>query len=145
MPWQILQAIAAALALISTANGYRTDIGANVSLEAVQDPAATKEGIVLGTLAITRPNLPDNKNPNLQQRSFDFIVEAAVPISPSDGVVPAFQRMHDVIEDIEQALDPMPLVKGALRPQFSEIAILDRPNGLNAVVAQCIFSVDYRR
>jgi hypothetical protein len=145
-PWAILQAIETALQQISTANGYRTDIGATVSLEKVQNPADVAEGITLYSDALTRPDEPDNRNTRIKTREFELIIEAAVPVTMASGVVPAHQRMHDIIEDIEQAFAAgVPSTPGAIPAEFREVIFADRPQGLAAVVAQYIMVAKYRR
>lgn len=144
-PWLTLLAIQTALQGIRTAAGYRTDIGANVSLEETQGPADTTEGITLYSLALTRPDEPDNANAAVKTREFEFTIEPVTPITMTGGVVAAHQRMHDIIEDIEQALTVVPSTPGAIPAKFREVVFATRPAGLNAVMAQYIMSGRYRR
>jgi hypothetical protein len=145
-PWLILQALEAALQQITVANGYRTDIGSTVSLEKVQDPADVTEAIVIYSGPITKPDEPDNRNTRIKTREFEIIIEAAVPVTMDAGVVPAHQRMHDILEDIEQALSPdVPSTPGAIPPVFRETIWADRPAGLAAIVMQYVMDAKYRR
>lgn len=145
-PWAILTLVAAALAQIRVANGYRTDIGASVELEAVQNPTAVSEGITLYSSALLRPDEPGNHNAAISTRDFEFVIEAAVPLAAADGVVPAHARIHDIIADIEQAFDAgVPTTDGAIPAVFQDVVFLDRPAGLAAIVAQYTMTARYRR
>jgi len=144
-PWLILQALESALQRITIANGYRTDIGITVSLENTQDPEDTSEGITLFTLDLTRPENPNNHNTAIRDRELMFVIEAATPINTDNGVVRAHQRMHEIIEDIEQALTPVPGAAGSIPAQFSEAKFLERPRGVSVVAAQYIMTARYRR
>jgi hypothetical protein len=144
-PWTILQALETALQQITLANGYRTDIGTTVSMENTQDPEDTAEGITLFSLELVRPAIASNHNTAIRDREFTFVIEAATPCNTTNGVVPAHQRMHLIIEDIEQALTPVPGAAGSIPPQFAEVKFLDRPEGIPVVAAQIIMTARYRR
>lgn len=144
-PWLTLLAIQTTLQDIRIANGYRTDIGADVALEEVQDPADTTERLTIYTLALTRPDEPDNHNAAVKTREFEFAIEAITPLTMTVDVVAAHQRMHDIIEDIEQALTVVPSTPGAIPARFREAVFATRPAGLSAVAAQYIMAGQYRR
>lgn len=141
-PWQILQAVQTRLAGIMVANGYRTDAGANVLLEGVQDTADDVARLTLYSLGISRPaqDRPDGKG-----RVFEFVIEATVPCVGAAGVVPAHQRAHEILADIEQAFDTYLQLPSALPAKLADVTFLDRPSGLDVVGLQVTCSVEYRR
>ena len=147
-PWTILLALQTRLAGISVANGYRTDIGANVELENTQDPTSTAEGITLYSMGLVKANDPRNQNTSIKYRDFTLVIEAATPITIAASVLPAHQRMHEIVEDIEQAFDTPLYFPGsakALPAEFSDAVFLERPQGLPIVLAQYLMTTRYRR
>lgn len=132
---QIRQAVAAQLRTILVANGYRTDAGADVRVEPTK----------LDTLQATRITVfPGSKVwPSDAQikseREYAFVVEVAVPVSLETPVY----ECEAVEADCEQALAKL-LLPDALPPQFSESVILDRPDGVAAMVLQVMYTTRYR-
>ncbi|HEX7113200.1 MAG TPA: hypothetical protein VF216_12210 [Mizugakiibacter sp.] len=141
-PWQILQTVATRLGGITQANGYRTDIGATVLLEGPQDDEADAERIVLYSTGIRRI---ENDRPDRKGRVFEFVIEASVPCMVAAGVVPAHARMHDIVADVEQALDTYLQQPTALPARVEDVVFLGRESGLSVVAAQIACSVEYRR
>jgi hypothetical protein len=152
-PWLTLQAIAASLQKIRTPT-YWSDLGATVSLEKTQSAAdGSLEEITLYSSALSRPEEAQNQNAAIKTREFEFIIEVTAPIKMSNGVVPAHERIHQLIEDIERALEvdedgnaaSVASTPGAIPAQFREVVFADRPAGLQAIVAQYIMAGKYRR
>lgn len=135
--WQILGTLEARLQGISVAGGYRTDIGADVRLEKAQFVAGDADRIHLYAGNALRPEDARAKG----ERSFDVIVEVYVSTSHDDAQARVIAAAEDV-EDILDAYLPQP---AALPLSFEECVYLDGPDGVEALVAQIMFSTRYRR
>lgn len=134
--WLILRNLKARLAEITIANGYRTEAGNDVRLEAARTPPLAPM-ITLYSGGRTFPQDARAKG----ERLFSVIVEARIPAQLDNA-----QEVAIAIDaDIEQALDeylPQPL---ALPLAFEESIVLDRPDGVAEVVVQQMYSTRYRR
>lgn len=140
--WQLVLAVQARLQGITQANGYRTDIGTDVSVEHVQW-ADAGEHIAIYTTQITDGD--GNVAPR-RVRTLELSIEPSVPTTvDSDGTTNAHQRMHQIIADIEDALAAPDAVSvsNALDVRVSEVHIVDEPNGFPVVAASVLVQVDY--
>jgi hypothetical protein len=135
--WEILEAVRARMALISVAGGYRTDAGADVSLEPRQNVVDGTARITLYSGTTVRPDDARSKG----EREFVFVAEAEVPAALDN----AHAQVVAIAEDIEQNLDEWLPLPSALPLQFRETLYLDKPEGLPAMVAQIMFSTRFRR
>lgn len=133
--WQILEATQARLQAITVAGGYRTDAGADVRLEPSAE-ALTAPRVTLYTASTVRP---EGAQPS--EREFTMVIEAAVPVANDN----AHAQIVAIAEDIEQALDGLALMPGALPLRFQESLFLDRPDGMPAMAAQLMFGTGFRR
>lgn len=135
--WQILQTLAERLRTIKTVNGFTTDAGDCVCLEARQMLDSDCPTI---TVFAGPANLPDNAG-SRGEREFTVIIETSVPVS----LETAQQQLILMMEDIETALDAYMQQPMALPLKFVEDVILDRPDGLPVMACQQLFVTRYRR
>lgn len=136
-PWAILGALQLRLQEIRIAGGYRTDAGVDVRLEAEQFLAGDADRIVLYAGNTVRPD--DARAPG--EREFTLIVEAYTSATAAG----AQQQIVAMAEDIEQALDRFLPMPDALPLTFRESVFLERPDGVEAMVAQLLFDTRFRR
>lgn len=136
-PTAIREAIAARLREISTANGYRTDAGADVRTEPSQ--FAIEDGPRITVWPATR-HLPDDFK-SWGERSMRVVVEAQVSVERETQLA----ELEAVEADIEDALDEYVLPSNSLPMRFVESVTLDRPEGMPSVCAQVMFATRYRR
>lgn len=142
--WAIVEALAAQLATITLANGYLTDVGGNVWTSEGQRPQQDALGLMLYTADIAGS---ESERPGKPQREITLLIEAAITSDLDD----AQPRIHAIIEDIEACMQAYALAQRNLpAPQqlpmhVSHIAVLDRPEGLAAVMAQVFVTARYFR
>lgn len=140
--WQLIDALKQRLQGITVANGYRTDIGTDVTTERVQwgDGAAH---LAIFTLGIKKG---DGDNATRRVRTLTLSIEPSVPTTvQADGSTDAQQRMHQIIADVEDALvaPDAVTVPGALKVRVAEVQVVDEPEGILAIVAAILVDVEY--
>lgn len=135
--WQILVALQAQLQTILIANGFRTDAGADVRLEPSQFESTDAPRITLYSIGMAHDGDPNNRG----QRAFTLVIEAVV----STTLEAPHATIVALSEDIEQALATFVPMPGAMPLLFEESLILDRPDGLDAMVVQHRYVTRFRR
>lgn len=146
-PWAIITALAAQLATITTANGYNTDVGANVWTTDAQRPSPDALGLMIYSESITGNSL-DSALPGKPVREFTLLIEAAIGTDQDD----AQPQIHAIIEDIETCMKAYAKAQ-SLRPELqqvtpmavADIAILDRPEGAAVIAMQARVLARYFR
>jgi len=147
VPWAVLQAIQAQLAPILTAGGYNTNIGAKFFLSDSQREGTERPSIAIGgktgTLDLTTEVAANGKPKSPRARRVDLIIEAAVDVVDET----AEHVGHLMLEDIEcaWAIKTCGAPVGVTSISLSSFSILDRPEGLPAVVLQILGSAEYIR
>lgn len=135
LTWQAVQAVAAALAAITPANGYRTNAGASVLTEQRQaDPGrGPVERLSVYLDRATRESLTLDGD---AEWTLQLIVEADVPSTRAD----AQQRAHAVMADVFQRFPAggieLPIAAGFVEIEAQTAEFLTRIDGANASVAQ---------
>lgn len=134
--WAIITALAAQLATITVANGYNTDVGLHIWTNDAQRQSSDALGLMIYSEPITGPGL-DKERPGKQVRDFTMLLGAEI----SADLDNAQQQIHALIEDIEVCMEAYAKTQAwtiqdvAQRtpPFVSDIAILDRPEGLPVI------------
>jgi hypothetical protein len=143
----VLQAIQAQLAPISVAGGYNTDIGARFFLNDSQRDVTMRPSIAIGgktgTLDLTTESTASGAQKSKRARRMDLTIEAAVDASPET----AEHVGHLMLEDIERAwaIKTCGAPTSVVSISLSTWTILDRPDGIAAVVLQILGSAEYAR
>lgn len=135
--WDLLERIAARLADIRHDRGYRTNVGATITLQPSQHADEFVTGLTLAALGIRR----DEAKPHGRHRVMQALAEATVPVSLDE----AHLQSHAIAADIEDALDDWIPLPQALPVQVEDIVFLDRPDGLPVVAVQVALTIRYRR
>ncbi len=143
--WALILALQAQLATITVANGYITDVGANIWTTDGQRTDAL--GLMIYSESITGPGL-DHERPGKPVRDFTLLVEAAIGTDLDD----AQQQIHAIIEDLETCMKAYARAQ-AMRPEamqvtpmsVADIAILDRPEGAAVIAMQARIVARYFR
>ena len=139
--WQVVLFLQQRLQAITTAGGYRTDIGTNVFLEKKQFQENDPPFIVV-TLVKTQRTGGSNISP--LQRTATFQIEAAVPNGVNN--TNANQTAHLILADIEEIFsqradqfsDRVKVVVG------TDSQIEQSPDGLNAVLVTITGTANYK-
>lgn len=140
--WAIIQALQTQLQTITVANGYNTDVGANVWTTEHQRPRADALGLMLYSGPILRGSSGEGR-PGKPVREFTVFVEAAIGTSQDD----AQEQIHNVIEDIEACMESYakaqfarPTLNQVKPMEVTDIAIEDRTDGADviAVIANVV-------
>lgn len=97
MSYQVLRAAQTSLARITIANGYQTDAGAHVILEATQEPDGSDVVLVVTLHAMDGPQ--DQAVARLG-RAMTFRVTALVPASMDAREL----VLHQILDDIDRAM-----------------------------------------
>lgn len=147
VPFQLLEAIRTQLSVIRVADGYATDIGSNILLNALQRDINARPSIAIGTttglLDLSGLETATGQPYSRQARSVTLVIEAAVNSSGRD-----FQQAgHAMLEDIERAwaIKTCGAPRGVGSLQLGRWTILDRPEGLQAVVLRIEGEAIYHR
>lgn len=132
----IRAAIAAKLETILVANGYRTDIGTNVEMEAKRWSPSDGSRVTVFPGHKMRPQ--DARSPT--EREFRHVIEVLIPadLDTAAATVEAAEA------DIEDALRGFPLMPNATPSLFEESVVLERPDGMPAMALQMIRVLRYR-
>ena len=149
-PWDILQAFATQLGAINIAAGYETDIGTKVVLYDQQRGSTARPSIAIGSRAgvidLRKQANTTGATHSRFSRQMDFVIDAGMNASSADA-----QRIgHAARRDIERVYESMLKNAAAMPSGVSGISltswsIVDRPDGIDAVVLQIIGVVDYLR
>lgn len=142
--WQAVEAIAAELAFIRTANTFRTDIGANVQTEPLQEPIEEAPVVMVGLDNLDRRDV----DTQFRVSEFTVICECAIPTKFSA----ARRTAHDAIADLLVVFPSSSrrlTLSGGLQCDVTAgtrptARILDRPEGIDAVIAQVQLLVTVR-
>ncbi len=124
--WQALELLQALLRQIRIANGYRTDIGADVSLDGGQVPDDSQPHVQLfaGDLPVT------SEGKRLRNQSMDVFVQAVVPIGGN-----AELTAHRARADICRCL--LDWTRLGVPPGLSSISITDSVIAETMVMENC--------
>lgn len=124
--WLLLESFQRCLASITIADSYRTDAGANITLEPNQEPGEDRKPLLCAfTDAIDRPQDPAIRRTGKQ---ISLMVVAKIPCDLDDAQI----LQHYLLEDIEKAMTGRYEVFGAGEqyPQFQEARFINRIDGL---------------
>ena len=135
LTWQAVQAVAAALAAITPANGYRTNAGASVLTEQRQaDPGrGPVERLSVYLDRATRESLTLDGD---AEWTLQLIVEADVPSTRADAQQRAHAVMADVFDLFPSGGTELPIAGGFVDVEAQTAEFLTRIDGANASVAQ---------
>jgi len=127
-----MQRIALQLAVILPANGYLTSIGQNVDLEPVQLDASAGARVLVGMQRLQVSELASR----LRMYECTAVVEALVPASQADAQQQAHRAIADVLRVFPSSPQLFALAGAELEVAGDSADVLERPDGLNAMVAQ---------
>ena len=130
--WQAMQRIALQLAVILPANGYLTSIGQNVDLEPVQLDASAGARVLVGMQRLQVSELASR----LRMYECTAVVEVLVPASQADAQQQAHRAIADVLRVFPSSPQLFALAGAELEVAGDSADVLERPDGLNAMVAQ---------
>jgi len=135
----IVQALAEVLGTITVANGYHTDLGANVQTEirGVEVPAEPQATVWAASKQRTQSGQarPDTG------RGVEGYIEFAVPARYDD----AMARVYAADEDLDRCLSQMHLMPNALPVQYEDAVFMNRPEGLAVAMVQVRWTTGFRR
>lgn len=145
-PWLIIEAIEDQLSAIALADGYNTDIGQKIYLYSLQRSGNKLPSIAIGVRSGVLDRSGETRNGkavSAKARSMAFTIEAAAEAPSEDA-----QRIGlKMLDDVEKAwaartcLSPL----GLGRISLDTWQILDRPDGMDAVVLQILGTAEYVR
>lgn len=144
--WVIIQALATQLSAIRVAAGYHTDIGSSVWTTDAQRPSDDALGLMIYSESITGSGI-DRERPGKPVRELGLLVECSIGTDLDD----AQSQIHAVIEDIDTCLEAYAKVQRntpgiQVTPMFvTDIAILDRPEGMPVIAMQVHIIARYLR
>jgi hypothetical protein len=143
----LLASIGEVLATIRVADGFSTDIGARVIPDAVQRAETERPSVAYGPTAgtIDRTDEQDDRGNKLSTRArkVEFTIEAAVPSGAQGTRAAALMMLNDIECAFEaRSCGAPPRTKAITLKTWS---ILDRPDGIDAVVLQILGEAEYLR
>lgn len=136
----IVSALADALAGITVAGGYNTDLGLNVRTERTETGLPTAPRC---TVACTNKMRTEDGGQSRASgsRTLRGVIEFEVPASYAN----ALGAVYAADEDIDRRLRRYHQMPDALPVQYEETVFLDRPDGMPVVAAEIHWSTGYRR
>ena len=132
--WDLLQAVATRMAIIRTANGYRTELGADVRTEAL--PYDNVTALILSLYVTSMPLLDEGSTPRQQNGSVEFAFEAFCPGARAASQELAHQAIADILDAFPRSQRATPIGVGNSGLVITGRSILTRPNGAALIVAQ---------
>lgn len=129
----LLSAVQTRLATIRIANGYRTDIGASITLERIT--ALAKDGVPRIGLGIEQLRV-DRRFSDQRTRDYQVSVEAMLPADMSNAEAIALDALEDIVDlfpDVTRLTLPDDVVADV---QLDIGRVLVRPQGLPVTAAQ---------
>lgn len=136
--YELLQALKARLQLISQANGYRTDIGADVRIDGseITFDGAPVVQVVMGRIE----RLSDEKKstPRYRSSAADIGVQATVPCTAATAQLVGHRARADLLRALFDTAVDLPKQDDGMATSIvvrSE-EILNRADGANAIVVQ---------
>lgn len=137
--WQLALVLQAQLQKVRTANGFYTDIGAEVLIEDTQTP--TDASVLPTIIDVNLTTRTTDAAVNRRQRSVDFTVQASIKASLANAKYLAHCALADIEKILDQQADILP--KGFRMAKAVKAEILKRPEGLDAMVIQVIGTANY--
>jgi hypothetical protein len=133
LSYRLLSAIQTQLSYITKDHGFFTDAGGSVGLEPIQQDGSAPQILVVETddESADQPTLPQG------QYAMTILVESAVPASSADAQIQAHRVRDDVIKAMARKTNTAP--NGVSGLKLISRKILQRPDGMPAVVAQCMY------
>lgn len=133
----LLSAVQTRLATIRIANGYRTDIGASITLERIT--ALAKDGVPRIGLGIEQLRV-DRRFSDQRTRDYQVSVEAMLPADMSNAEAVALDAIEDVLDLFPDATR-LALTGGLVADvQVDSARVLVRPQGLPVTAAQILIT-----
>lgn len=146
-PQEVLEAIKAQLSQIRTDAGYSTNIGAKIILRDTQRSETERPSIAIGTrsgtLDRTGESAQNGQRVNSRARRMDVVIEAGVPARGDTAQALGLQMLEDIERAWAVKTCGSPL--GVTNITLSTWSILDRPEGIDAVVLQILGNITYLR
>ena len=143
----LLDSIGEALATIRTSAGFNTDIGAKVIPNALQrqetERPSAAYGVTQGVIDRTTETDADGRRLSTRMRKVDFTIEAALPSGAATAQAAALQMLDDIERAFEKRTCGAPPRTKAIT--LKTWSILDRPEGIDAVVLQILGEAEYLR
>lgn len=137
---EIVDALATALASITVANDYNTDLGLNVRTERTETGIPSTPRCTVGVYQKQRGE-GGNSRPG-RDRLLRGVIEFEVPASYTNAMAQVLAAEEDIDRLLSDVYTQMP---GALPVMYEETVILDRPDGMPVVAAEIHWSTGYRR
>lgn len=130
--WQVVDAVRTQLTTLTTANGYRTNIGNSVSMERAQ---AVESDAPFAAVLMPNWDFSDAALANSMRRC-TVLVQVTVPATYTSAQEEAHKAAEDVFEVFP--IHERVALSGGSECQVvpSSVEILDRPDGIEATVAQ---------
>jgi len=137
--WLAVQAMVACMQQIRSADGYRTDAGANVTDEPAQVPDDGTP-IVLAVVLDTRSRPTDPGAPRTAKSA-----SIALLVKLSCGITDAQQVLHEVLDDIDKAIDGKAIAfpENITYPRFASSQQIPAADGVNWIGAEIRYDCTY--
>jgi hypothetical protein len=129
--WELLECVRGWLSAITQANGYRTDLGHDVSLEPAQLRGNAPR------IVVTASDMPVNgATSSARNGVIEFEIELRVPASRADAQEQAHLALADILDALPLKQAGRGLPEGSSGVEVTGRRILQRPDGADLVVAQ---------
>ena len=130
--WRALEALAALLSTVLVANGYRTDMGANVTLEPYQQQQDSGPRLVI--VAGTIETVQEKSTPRRTQSEMPITFEYQLPADFEDAQLQAHRGRADLKQALTSASAALP--KGCSAFRIESATVIQPEQGAKEVVAQ---------
>ncbi len=138
LSWQTVEALATAYAVVTTANGYHTNLGSSIVTEREQSDGDAAR-LSIGVVRMRWQSLAYR----LREHLLEVIVEAWLPSTSGDQ-----ERAHQALDDLRRVFpETTDLLLAGGEVAYIEVAsaeIMPRPAGADGVCVQLLLTATIR-
>lgn len=139
--WTLLEAMQDTLQDVTTANGYNTDIGADVQLELPQFDAELESTFGRMVLAIDGEIAVSNASTRQRRRDFQVVAEVLLSADETDAQEKANEALQDLLDVIPSVVRYELSATAAADVQVLGQTISTRPEGMPCIEVRVVYSV----
>lgn len=138
LSWQTVEALATAYAVVTTANGYHTNLGAKIGTERDQGSDSAQR-LTIGVVRMRWASLAYR----LREHFLEVVVEAWLPSTTGDQ-----EKAHQALDDLRRVFpETTDLTLAGGETAYIEVAsaeIFPRPPGADGVAVQLLLTATIR-
>lgn len=129
--WALLETVRSWLSVITVDNGYRTNLGNGISLEAVATSTKNDRLVIVATeMPITE------RSSQGWNGSMDIVIQLVMPASRADAQETAHKALADIVDALPTKQKGRGLPDQSTGVELTGRRILQKPPGTDLIIAQ---------